>query len=110
MYDRITKLIGETNIKKINNTTVAVIGLGGVGGSALECLVRSGIENIIIVDFDKMLLCPFELIESKPLDEDDEYVPKYILETEENLNEFLEKKLTNMIVDNVLEYTIDNIN
>lgn len=54
MYDRITKLIGETNIKKINNTTVAVIGLGGVGGSALECLVRSGIENIIIVDFDKI--------------------------------------------------------
>ena len=64
----------------------------------------------LIVDFDKMLLCSFELIESKPLDEDDEYVPKYILETEENLNEFLEKKLTNMIVDNVLEYTIDNIN
>lgn len=54
MYDRITKLIGETNIKKINNTTVAIIGLGGVGGSALECLVRSGIENIIIVDFDKI--------------------------------------------------------
>ena len=54
MYDRITKLIGETNIKKINNTTVAVIGLGGVGGSALECLVRSRIENIIIVDFDKI--------------------------------------------------------
>lgn len=54
MYDRITKLIGETNIKKINNVAVAVIGLGGVGGSALECLVRSGIENIIIVDFDKI--------------------------------------------------------
>ena len=54
MYDRITKLIGQSNLEKINNTTVAVIGLGGVGGSALECLVRSGIENIIIVDFDKI--------------------------------------------------------
>lgn len=54
MYDRIIKLIGESNLEKIKHTTVAVIGLGGVGGSAVECLVRSGIENIIIVDYDKV--------------------------------------------------------
>lgn len=54
MFDRIEKFIGNDNLNKIKNTTVAVIGLGGVGGYAVESLVRSGIENIIIVDYDKI--------------------------------------------------------
>ena len=49
MYDRVIKLIGEENLQKLKSTTVAVVGLGGVGGYAVECLVRSGIENIIMV-------------------------------------------------------------
>ena len=52
MYDRVIKLIGNNNLEKIKNTTVAVIGLGGVGGYAVESLIRSGIENIIIADYD----------------------------------------------------------
>jgi len=54
MFDRIEKFIGEEALNKIKNTTVAVIGLGGVGGYAVECLVRSGIEKIIIVDYDRV--------------------------------------------------------
>ena len=44
----------ERNRKKnlIKNKTVLIIGLGGVGGYALESIVRSGIERIIIVDYD----------------------------------------------------------
>ena len=52
MFDRVEKLIGNTNLEKIKNASVAVIGLGGVGGYAVEGLIRSGIENIIIVDYD----------------------------------------------------------
>lgn len=52
MFDRVTKFIGEESLKKINNTTVAVIGLGGVGGYAVESLIRSGIKKIIILDYD----------------------------------------------------------
>lgn len=52
MFDRIEKLIGTNNLEKIKNTTVAVVGLGGVGGYAVESLIRSGIEKIIIVDYD----------------------------------------------------------
>ena len=33
-----------------------VVGLGGVGGHAFESLVRSGIENIIVVDSDTIEL------------------------------------------------------
>ena len=54
MLDRLELLIGKEKIEKIKNTTVLVIGLGGVGGYAVESLVRSGIKKIIIVDFDKI--------------------------------------------------------
>ena len=54
MFERIEKLIGKDNLNKIKKSTVAVIGLGGVGGYAVSSLIRSGIENIIIVDFDKI--------------------------------------------------------
>lgn len=52
MFDRLEKLIGEENLNKLHSKTVAVVGVGGVGGYTIETLVRNGIENIIIVDND----------------------------------------------------------
>ncbi len=52
--DRLKILIGKENIIKIKNTTIMVIGCGGVGSFVIESLVRSGIGTIIIVDFDKI--------------------------------------------------------
>lgn len=52
MFDREIRLIGLEKYDLIKSKTVAIIGLGGVGGYALETLVRSGIENIILVDYD----------------------------------------------------------
>ena len=52
MFERVEKLIGIESLNKIKNQVVAVVGLGGVGGYAVESLIRSGIENIILVDFD----------------------------------------------------------
>ena len=51
-YKRMEMLIGRENIENINNKKVIVFGLGGVGGSLCEALVRSGIKNITIVDDD----------------------------------------------------------
>ncbi len=45
-------LIGRENIEKLNKSTVAIFGCGGVGSYALEALVRAGIGNIVIVDKD----------------------------------------------------------
>lgn len=45
-------LIGNDNIKKISNINVLLVGIGGVGGSCLEMLIRSGINNITIIDYD----------------------------------------------------------
>lgn len=53
-FSRIETLIGKDKLSHIKSKTVMIIGLGGVGGYALETLVRNGIENIIIVDFDKI--------------------------------------------------------
>lgn len=50
--NRLKKVIGEEGISKLKDKTVLIIGLGGVGGAALECVVRMGINNIIIVDND----------------------------------------------------------
>lgn len=52
IFDRFKKIIDEDSFKKINKSTILVIGLGGVGGYVVESLVRSGIGKIIIVDKD----------------------------------------------------------
>lgn len=49
---RLEQQIGKENIEKIKNTSVLILGLGGVGGYSLESLIRSGVENITIVDGD----------------------------------------------------------
>ena len=52
MFERVISLVGESNFKKIQKATVLVVGLGGVGGYAVESLVRSGIGNLILIDHD----------------------------------------------------------
>ena len=51
-FDRFKKLVGDNIFNNIQNKTVLIVGIGGVGGYALEAIVRSGINNIIIVDKD----------------------------------------------------------
>lgn len=52
MFDRILPLLGEENFKKIQNSKILIVGIGGVGGIALEALVRSGFKYITIIDYD----------------------------------------------------------
>ena len=54
MFSRVISLLGEENFSKINEKAVLVVGLGGVGGYAVEALVRSGISNLILIDYDKI--------------------------------------------------------
>ena len=51
-FSRTSLLIGEENLKKLNSAKIIVFGVGGVGSFVVESLVRSGIGNISIVDFD----------------------------------------------------------
>ena len=49
---RLEIIIDKEKIDKIKNTKILLIGLGGVGGYTFETLVRSGIQNITVVDGD----------------------------------------------------------
>ena len=51
-YSRLEKLIGEDNLSNLNNKSVLILGVGGVGGYVAEALARSGIGTLILVDFD----------------------------------------------------------
>ena len=54
MFDRTINLIGNSNYQKLQKSNILVLGIGGVGGYAIETLIRSGVENITLVDFDKV--------------------------------------------------------
>lgn len=51
MFRRTEILLGD-NIQKLHSSNVILFGVGGVGGYVAEMLVRSGLGNITIVDFD----------------------------------------------------------
>ncbi len=51
---RTEALLGEENFKRLQNSSVMIVGLGAVGGYVLEALARSGIGHLILVDFDKV--------------------------------------------------------
>lgn len=50
-YDRVKKIFKE-DFSKLQNAHILLLGVGGVGGACLECLYKSGVTNITIVDFD----------------------------------------------------------
>ncbi len=50
--ERTARLIGEDGVKKLAKKRVAVFGIGGVGGYAVEALARSGVGAFLLVDAD----------------------------------------------------------
>lgn len=54
ILERSIQLLGEEKISSFADKTIAVIGIGGVGGTALESLARSGFKKFIIIDSDKV--------------------------------------------------------
>lgn len=52
--ERTSLLVGEQTLRRFAEASVAVIGVGGVGGYAAEMIVRAGIGHIIILDSDEV--------------------------------------------------------
>ena len=55
-FSRTELLIGEKGLENLKNTTVMVLGVGGVGSHCIEALARSGVGTFILVDNDKVSL------------------------------------------------------
>lgn len=53
-HSRTRMLIGEDALTKIQKSRVAIIGVGGVGGYALEALARAGVGEFLLVDSDRV--------------------------------------------------------
>jgi len=113
-FTRTISLIGEDGFNKINNVTICLFGLGGVGGTALEALARSGFSSFVIVDFDKVNITNLNrqiLFNHSSID---------ILKTEEakkrilSINpqakiEKINEKVDNLSFDKIKQYKIDFI-
>ena len=52
MFDRFEILIGKEALEKIKKSKILIVGIGGVGGSVATSLIRSGVQNIVLIDFD----------------------------------------------------------
>ena len=74
---RLESLVGDEVIEKLKNLKVLILGLGGVGGYTVESLVRSGVENITLVDGDTI----------KPSN-----INRQIVVTKKNMNKYKTKE------------------
>ena len=104
MFERVISLVGESNYQKIKNATILVVGLGGVGGYAMESLIRSGIHNIILVDYDNI-----DTNIGKPKVKE---AKERILSINPHCNvktyqTFLEEKTINILTENKIDYIVD---
>ena len=52
MFSKMINLIEEEKYNLIKQKVVLIVGIGGVGGYSVETLVRSGIEKLILIDYD----------------------------------------------------------
>ena len=115
MYDKIIKLIGEENFKRINSKKILLVGVGGVGGFVFEALIRSGFNDITIIDKDKVeitnlnrqLVANLETIDRKKVD----IAKDKALNINKNIKikpieTFLDKNNMN-ILDNDYDFIID---
>ena len=55
-FSRTELLIGKDALDKLQNATVAVFGVGGVGGYVVEALARSGVGSFELIDNDTVSL------------------------------------------------------
>ena len=104
------------NIDNLKNKKVLIIGVGGVGGYAVEALARCGIGNITIVDYDKVDisninrqiialhstigLFKVDVLKKRILDIN----PNCLVET---FNCFYDEKTTNLIFNKDYDYILD---
>lgn len=55
-FSRTQLLLGKEGMERLFHARVAVFGIGGVGGYAVEALARSGIGTLDLIDDDKVCL------------------------------------------------------
>ena len=52
IFSRFTMMLSASQVERLFASKIIVFGVGGVGGAVAEMLIRSGIKNLTVVDFD----------------------------------------------------------
>ncbi len=52
MYERLYNIFTKEKVEKLHKANILLAGVGGVGSFCFEALIRSGIKNITIIDYD----------------------------------------------------------
>lgn len=117
-FSRTELIIGKESIEKLNNSKVAVFGLGGVGSFVVEGLARAGVQNFILVDSDVVDITNLnrQIIATQDTIGKDkvEVTKQRILSINPNANvelykEFFGPENTNIKLDNTISYIVDAI-
>lgn len=116
-FSRTELVVGKDGVEKLNNTKIAIFGLGGVGSFALEGLVRAGIGNLVLIDNDcveltnlnRQILATHKTI-GKPKGE---IAKQRILDINPNANVEIHQEFfmpeTEGILDDSIDYIVDCI-
>lgn len=114
-FSRTELLIGKYGVEKLHKSKVAVFGIGGVGSFVVEGLVRSGVENFILIDKDvvditninRQIIATKETIGMPKV----EVAKKRILDINPKANVEIHQEFfmpeSNEIMDNTVDYIID---
>ena len=51
-FSRTELLLGSTGIERLRNSSVAIVGIGGVGGHAADAIARCGVGRLLLMDND----------------------------------------------------------
>lgn len=115
MFERLELLIGN-KINYIKSKRVLLVGIGGVGSYACESLIRSGIENITIVDNDTIDITNLNRQLMTNMDNIGKYkvdvMKDRILSINPNCNvtsikEFINKENIDILFKDQVDYVID---
>ncbi len=114
-FSRTELLIGKDGIKKLQQSKVAIFGIGGVGSYVVEALVRAGIGNFILVDHDtvsasninRQIIATTKTIGKYKVD----VAKERILEINPDVKVEIHKEFfmpdSNEILDKTIDYVID---
>lgn len=115
---RVELLIGKDKLEILKNSCVLILGVGGVGGFAIEGLARSGVGKLIIIDKDdvsvsnlnRQIIANYNSIGNSKVDEMSKLINSYSNDCEVIcIKDFYSEKINELLDTYKIDFVIDAI-
>lgn len=115
---RTTLLLGEAGIQKLKESTVMILGIGGVGSYCVEALARCGVGHLILVDGDQVapsnlnrqIMAVYDTIGKSKTQVMKQRILQYQTDIEiECINLFYDASLNGQLFDRPIDFVVDAI-